>query len=299
MALYKRISPARGKGEEHDSSSKSPVVKQLKTKYRLLVASEVPEWYAHNSFLHTGYRPVNGSVWLCVDSLRLLHNETVNIYSHLIPAAIALASNCFLHLYFQSRYPAASMTDRLAIHIYLTTSLLCFSISCIYHTLNCHSEPYSGLWARWDYAAIILQTVGSFVSGIYVTFYCNPGLQKLYWTMVRLMSTIIVVNPRFQSSRWRALRISTFVATGLSGLLPIIHAASVFPFAQLNQQAGLGYYLVEGLALILGTVFYAKFDIWGASHQIFHIFVVLSAAIHIWGILSVYDWIYNNLRCLG
>ncbi|KAI1360358.1 hemolysin-III related-domain-containing protein [Xylaria arbuscula] len=122
-----------------------------------------------------------------------------------------------------------------------------------------------------------------------------------------LMSTIIVVNPRFQSSRWRALRISTFVATGLSGLLPVIHAALIVPIGQWNEQAGLGYYLVEGLALITGTVFYAthfpeswapkRFDIWGVSHQIFHLFVVLSAAIHIWGILSVYDWIYNNPQC--
>ncbi|KAI1291386.1 adiponectin receptor protein [Xylaria venustula] len=241
MALYQRISPARGNGKERDKTSKGPVVKQLKTKYGLLVASEVPEWYAHNSFLHTGYRPVNGSVWLCVNSLRSLHNET----------------------------------DRLAVQIYLITSLLCFGISSLYHTLNCHSESYSGLWTRWDYAAIILQTVGCFISGIY----CNPGLQKLYWTM------------------GSALRISTFVATGLSGLLPVIHAASVSPLSQLNQQAGLGYYLLEGLTLIVGTVIYAKFDIWGASHQIFHIFVVLSAAIHIWGILSVYDWIYDNLRC--
>ncbi|KAI3318451.1 hemolysin-III channel protein Izh2 [Xylariaceae sp. AK1471] len=262
MALYQRLSPARSKREERGSPPKRPAIQQPKTKskYQLLVASEVPSWYSHNSFLRTSYRPISGSVRLCVDSLRIVHNETVNIYSHLIPAAIALASNCFLHLYFQNRYPTAPLGDRLAIHVYLTTSVLCFGISSIYHTLNCHSEAYSGLWTRLDYAAIILQTIGSFISGIYVTFYYNPGLQKLYWTMIGvlgLMSTIIVVNPRFQDSRWRALRISTFVATGLSGLLPIIHAASIYPYAQLNQQAGLGYYLVEGLALIIGTVFYA------------------------------------------
>ena len=53
------------------------------------------------------------------------------------------------------------------------------------------------------------------------------------------------------------LRLFTFVATGLSGLLPIIHAGSIYPYAQLNQRAGLGYYLVEGLTLIIGVVFYA------------------------------------------
>jgi predicted membrane channel-forming protein YqfA (hemolysin III family) len=62
-------------------------------------------------------------------------------------------------------------------------------------------------------------------------------------------------------------RLSTFVATGLSGLLPIIHAASIYPYAQLNQQAGLGYYLVEGLALIIGVVFYAVSERVHASAQ--------------------------------
>lgn len=70
------------------------------------------------------------------------------------------------------------------------------------------------------------------------------------------------------------------------------------------------------MALTIGTVFYAvslasvcmgivekeltaanidpfprvlvpkKFDILGASHQIFHFFVVLSATVHLWGIRS-------------
>ena len=71
------------------------------------------------------------------------------------------------------------------------------------------------------------------------------------------MSVIVVVSPKFQSSKWRTLRISTFVTMGLSGLLPIIHAAAIYPWALLNEKAGLGYYLVEGLSLVTGTVFYA------------------------------------------
>ena len=39
------------------------------------------------------------------------------------------------------------------------------------------------------------------------------------------------------------------------------------------------------------------FDYWGASHQIFHCFVVLGTVAHFAGILSAYDWNYNNQRC--
>ncbi|PGH05990.1 hypothetical protein GX51_02581 [Blastomyces parvus] len=324
MALYQRLSPARGEGDRTDSSngntskdpSASTPLKQQKAakKPQLLRASQLPSWYAHNAYLLTGYRPITGSVRRCIDSLRTLHNETVNIYSHLLPAALALASNAILHLYFRARYPDEGVLElqhRLAVHIYLTTSVLCFGISSVYHTLLCHSEEYAGLWGRMDYVAILLQTIGSFVSGIYVTFDCDPGLRRVYWTMTLTLGTlsaIIVVSPKFQSSRWRMLRLATFVSTGLSGLFPIIHAASVYPYAEWNPRAGLGYYLLEGLALIVGTLFYAthfpeswmpeKFDIWGASHQIFHVFVVLSAGIHIWTLFNVIDWIYANPRCV-
>ncbi|CAG9937392.1 unnamed protein product [Clonostachys rosea f. rosea IK726] len=163
MAISQRLSPAHSKGV---GLNKPLAQAQPKTKPKLLLASDMPSWYATNAFLRTGYRPVNGSVKLCFESLRHIHNETVNIYSHLIPAVIAIACNCFLHLYFHSRFPDARLADRLAVHIYLTTSIFCF-----------------GIWNRWDYAGIIVQTTGSFVSGVYMTFYCEPALRKLYWTM--------------------------------------------------------------------------------------------------------------------
>lgn len=181
MAIQQRQIPARSKGDDQ-SPSERPL--RPKNTRQLLLASEVPSWLATNPFLLTGYRPVYGSVSLCLDSLLFAHNETVNIYSHLIPAIIALASNYFLNQYWSERYPTAAFADQLAIHAYLTSSVLCFGISSLYHTLDCHSQALSGLWNRFDYAAIILQTVGSFVSGIYVTFYCIPHLQKRYWTMV-------------------------------------------------------------------------------------------------------------------
>ena len=183
----------QGKEERHQDRADSPkrrpaaavaVTKLPKPKYHLLLASKVPLWYAENPFLYTGYRPVTGSVKLCLDSWHHIHNETVNIYSHLIPAVLALFSNGLLYLYFRDRYPIASAKGQIAVHIYLTTSVLCFGISSMYHTLLCHSEGVSGLWARLDYFAITVQTIGSFISGLGVTFYCKPRLQWIYGTMV-------------------------------------------------------------------------------------------------------------------
>ncbi|KAF9238451.1 hypothetical protein DTO006G1_9196 [Penicillium roqueforti] len=121
------------------------------------------------------------------------------------------------------------------------------------------------------------------------------------------LTGFVVVHPRLQSQKWRLLRLSTFVATGLSAFAPIIHAASIFPYDQLDQQAGLRYYYLEGLAIVIGVLFYAthfpeswkpgSFDIWGSSHQIFHIAVVIGATIHLYGILVAFQWNYENQRC--
>lgn len=42
-----------------------------------------------------------------------------------------------------------------------------------------------------------------------------------------------------------------------------------------------------------------KFDIFGCSHQIFHLLVVLATVIHMVAILSAYDYNYTYRRCVG
>ena len=150
---------------------------------QLLSNTQIPLWYT-DSFILTGYRPVTHSVKLCFNSLTYLHNETVNIYSHLIPAFCAVGFASLLSSYFRATFPKATRGDRLAFEVYLATSVVCFAVSSLYHTLLCHSRYYRDLWVRLDYVAIVFQILGSFVSGIYIGFYCEPHLQKLYWSMV-------------------------------------------------------------------------------------------------------------------
>lgn len=77
----------------------NPVIKLWAKKYQLLLASDVRHG-TPTIYLCIGYRPVKASVELCVRSQQIIHNKTVNISSHLIPAVIAVVGNCSLHLYF-------------------------------------------------------------------------------------------------------------------------------------------------------------------------------------------------------
>ena len=42
-----------------------------------------------------------------------------------------------------------------------------------------------------------------------------------------------------------------------------------------------------------------SFDIWGSSHQIFHVLVVMAAASHLYGLLKTFDYHHGalELRC--
>lgn len=40
-----------------------------------------------------------------------------------------------------------------------------------------------------------------------------------------------------------------------------------------------------------------SFDIWGSSHQVFHISVVIGAMVHLYGILVAFHWNYEHQRC--
>lgn len=67
----------------------------------------------------------------------------------------------------------------------------------------------------------------------------------------------MVVHPRLQSSEWRMLRLFAFIGTGLSAFAPILHAVALFPYQQLDKQAGLRYYYLEGVLILGGCWFYA------------------------------------------
>lgn len=96
--------------------------------------------------------------------------------------------------------------------------------------------------------------------------------------------------------------------TGLSAFVPIIHASRLFPLEQLNKQSGLPYYYTEGGLVLLGALIYGtrfperlypgQFDIWGSSHQVFHVLVVLATSIHLLGVLNAFEWNYENRRCM-
>ena len=137
----------------------------------LLGYEDIPAWHQDNPHVLSGYRKETNSVTACLDSWTYIHNETSNIFSHLLPAVFCAIYEGYILTSFHGAYPAASQLDKYIFAFFTLTAASCLAISSAYHTLMNHSARVAALWHRIDYLGIILLTLGDFVSGIFVLFY--------------------------------------------------------------------------------------------------------------------------------
>lgn len=154
----------------------------------LLSFDEMPEWFRResNQWIHHGYRPISGSARASFRSCwAYMHNESVNIYSHLIPAVLFLLGEWYVQRYLASRYSGVvTAADFVAFSIFLLTAVTCLSLSATYHTLMNHSQHVERLCLRLDMLGVVVFILGDLVLGIYTVFWCEPLPRNIYWSMV-------------------------------------------------------------------------------------------------------------------
>jgi adiponectin receptor len=152
----------------------------------LLSFDEMPDWFRHESnqlILHS-YRPTSGSAHASFHSWLYMHNETVNIYSHLIPAVLFLFGEWHIQQYLARRYSGFTSTDFIAFSVFVLTAVTCLSLSAIYHTLLDHSKDVEHLCLRLDMLGVVVFILGDLILGIYIVFWCEPLPRNIYWFMV-------------------------------------------------------------------------------------------------------------------
>ncbi|KAH8737118.1 hemolysin-III family protein [Ilyonectria robusta] len=250
----------------------------------LLSFDEMLEWFQResNQWVLHGYRPISGSARASFCSWSYIHNESVNIYSHLVPAVFFLLGEWYLQQYLASRYSGVTGADFIAFSIFMLTAVTYLSLSATYHTLLNHSQHIEHLCLRLDMLGVVIFILGDLVLGIYIVFWCEPLPRNIYWSMIGVFGTLTIfktIHPKFQGSKYRLFRVLMFVATGLSGIAPLIHGLIAFGMSQMMRKA-FPYTLAKAGCLLSRTSFYAtrfpesrypgKFDLWG-SHAIFHI----------------------------
>lgn len=159
---------------------------ESESRARTVVWEEAPEWQQDNEYILTGYRPGNTNYSKCFRSLSNSHDETCNIYTHLIGALILplVAINTFQAL-SKPRFSHVSGMDYVTLGIFFFSAECCLVFSTAFHLMGCHSRTVERFWLRMDVLGIVAVTVGTSVPGIYYVFACEPSLQRLHWRVVR------------------------------------------------------------------------------------------------------------------
>ncbi|OCK76667.1 HlyIII-domain-containing protein [Lepidopterella palustris CBS 459.81] len=268
---------------------------------------ELPAWRRDNHYILRGYRPTSNSYLISAKSLSYLHNQTVNIYTHLIGFLLAILSGIVLYFVLEPRYATATREDVFVLSCFFAGAAVCLGMSATYHTISNHSHAVASFGNKLDYLGIVFLIWGSFVPTLYYGFQSEPHLMKFYWAMITTIGSgcsIVSIHPKFGAPALRPFRASMFVFMGLSAVLPMIHCCWLHGVATMKNTVGLYWVVLQGFLYILGAGIYAAriperlspgtFDIWGSSHQIFHVLVVLAAASHCIGVIIAFDYEHSN-----
>ncbi|PQE28183.1 hemolysin III family channel protein [Rutstroemia sp. NJR-2017a WRK4] len=274
---------------------------------------DLPSWQQDNQYIHSGYRPASGSFQKSFASLGYLHNETVNIFSHLIGALVFTLSGGLLYTTIKPRYDTAEKADILAFSCFFAGAALCLGISGTYHTISNHSPVVAKFGNKLDYLGIVFLITGSNIPSLYYGFYCHPHLFEFYVTITSVLAgvcAVVVMLERFRTPAWRPYRAGVFVALALAGaVIPTLQGVEMNGFTAMRERMGLTWVLLEGFLYVLGASLYAarwpersspgSYDIFGSSHQIFHMLVLAAAASHLYGLTVAFDFHHSILgpRC--
>jgi len=248
----------------------------------LLKIDEAPDYQRTNPYIHTGYRAPQ--TWTqCLGSVLQFHNETMNIWTHLLGAFVFLA----LLLW---DWDSSSGWDFAVILMVISLYQACMVLSALYHTFNAHSKEASEFCLMLDLGGICASITASYISGIYYAFWCHPFLQNFYMiTVACFITTGLLFRNTFNKEEHLLYRLVYFIGFVVYGCVPTIHWIVInggfeSDEVRLFLPRIVTMYLLTGLAFLFyaakfpEVVLPGRFDILGSSHQWWHLFIFICLA---------------------
>ncbi|CAE6438966.1 unnamed protein product [Rhizoctonia solani] len=269
----------------------------------LLKFDALPAWMQDNAFILSGYRRPQYSWSGCARSVfGYLHNESVNIHTHLFGALWLLYILVNVGK-TQAGYTTLTWHDPVGFGLGLLAGVFCLGASALYHTSTCHSPAVSRRCNALDYSGIIVLTVGSFYPCLHYGFYCDYHLQVIYAvgiTVAGAIAAYVVLNPVYGTPAYRWARTTVFFLLGICALVPVTHAYLIYGLERMQNEMGINWIALTGIMYMSGALIYAcrvperwfpgTFDFFGSSHQIFHVCVVIAALSHYQAVLTGFEY---------
>jgi adiponectin receptor len=251
---------------------------------------QVPDHLRDNPHIITGYR-AHYTFSECAKSIFSIHNETGNIWTHLIGAVFFLGC---LYFALSGLPPHAALSDYLMMSVFVMSAVLCLLCSTTFHTFSAHKSigVYSAT-AVLDYCGISLLIFGSFTILIHYSLYCFRGWRIFYITCLSISCLIGLIMPWFSFFRdhaYRVWRVVFFVTKGFIAAVGVIHGIYLSGWQFVKAHMSIEFLLMEVVLYLLGAYIYAaripevwfpgRLDHWFHSHQIWHVLIVLAAYCH-------------------
>ncbi|KAI0110569.1 hemolysin-III channel protein-like protein Izh2 [Hypoxylon sp. NC0597] len=229
----------------------------------------------------------------------------INVFSHIIGALVFLALPMYVfRTEVPPRYKFATMTDIFVCSTYFLGVGICFTFSTLFHTFMCHSETVYSLGIKLDYQGILLLIWGANVPLIYYSMPCDLGGQVAYWTLNTALAglcSLATFHPSIGGPHLGHVRAGLFATFGFCSVIaPIFIGILKHGFEQQSRRVGLGWIGATALCDGIGVVCYAMkfperwyprtFDLFGASHQVMHVTVVLAALSYTKAMLQAFDF---------
>jgi adiponectin receptor len=256
----------------------------------LIHYDDLPEPWRVNPHILKGYRFSEGK-WACVRSVVSIHNELINIWTHLLGFLMVLA----LAFYFyptSANFSNSTKADIFIAAVFFFAACKCLVCSTIWHTMN--SISHQTLLERFacvDYTGISLLVAASIMTTEYAAFYCEPVSRWTYMLITAALGiggVLLPWHPTFNRADMAWFRVLFYGSLALTGFLP---------FGQLAYSRGIAwaqyFYAPVAKSLIVymtGAFLYASkvperfcpgwFDYVGCSHNIWHVAVLGGIVFH-------------------
>jgi len=286
-------------GNSKDQSQKD--VDKKNEKFSKFESSPYQIMLADNPFLLSGYREDTlYSFKKCFISMFKLHNDTWNIWTHLIGSFIH-AYLIYETLYFSS-VKDAELESKIVFILFLGLTSFCLFISAIYHLFRTYSVLAYIVLLTCDVSCIAFQLYGSSFMLLFFELGCFPQRRRIYLYFITLLGILTAISVpflvKYRKTSLRTFLFIVFACTGLVGWIDhffLVGGQLNFYNIHTLKQIGFTYgWLVLGLVIrrvkLPEILWPGTFDVWFASHQLFHVTNVLGSTSLYWGYRKLFDW---------
>jgi adiponectin receptor len=164
-----------------------------KDRLKMYKFDQVPEYMQDNEFILGSYRS-GYTYYESFISLFHLHNESVNVWSHLF----GFVFFCCIIGYTWQAMGHMHIEDKILVTVFLGLACYTMLFSSLFHLNLCVSAEAEQFWGCLDHSGISASIAGGSIAVMYILLHCD-GRARLAWIgLLVLCNCVGIVGPMFK-----------------------------------------------------------------------------------------------------